>query len=120
MKIWFLGSSQTKHIEKVFLHCGYEVLNPNNKQKGILGKFETLFKLLKCDVIYCVGGVDVSENFFYRMAALFKKKIIVHWIGTDVLTYTKKYNENNKVINKKCINLAGSALLQSELSQIGV
>jgi glycosyltransferase involved in cell wall biosynthesis len=120
MKVLFLGSSQIKHIEKVFLHFGYEIINPNNKYKGVLRKFETLYKLLKCDMIYFVSGTDISKSAFLKLAVFLKKKIIVHWIGTDVLTYTKRYNETQTVINKDCINLAGSDLLQRELRQIGI
>lgn len=120
MKVWFFGSTQTKHIEKVFSSCGYEVLNSKNKHNGILSKFETLFKLLKSDTIYCVSGIDINKSSFFRLAAFLRKRIIVHWIGTDVLTFTQKYNESKKVINKNCINLSGSELLQKELREIGI
>lgn len=120
MKVWFFGSTQTKHIEKVFSNCGYEIVNSNNKCKGFFSKFETVFKLLSCDIIYCVSGIDINESAFFRLAVFLRKKIIVHWIGTDVLTFTQKYNESKKVINKNCINLSVSSQLQRELEEIKI
>ncbi|MBR4123687.1 MAG: hypothetical protein IKT93_04650, partial [Clostridia bacterium] len=63
---------------------------------------------------------DISKSAFLKLAMFLKKKIIVHWIGTDVLTYTKRYNETKKVINKNCINLVVSDHLQEELKNIKI
>lgn len=120
MKVLFLGSTQIKHIKKVFLHCGYQVAELDNKDSGFLGKTETFLKLCKSDMVYCVGGVDIDELIFFRFAKFLKKRIVVHWIGTDVLEYTKRYQENKKIINKNCINLVVSNHLQEELKNIKI
>jgi len=120
MKVLLLGSSQTKHIEKVFTHCGHRVIALRKMKSAFLDKIEFLLKFLACNMLYHVGGLDVDSAFFFRMAGFFGKKVVVHWIGTDVLNYTKKYEEHRRAINKNCINLAGSELLQKELEQIGI
>ncbi len=120
MKILLLGSSQTKHIEKVFSHCGHRAIILQNKKSAILNRFNFIVHFLRCNTLYHVGGVDIHESFFLRLARILGKKVIVHWIGTDVLIFTKKYREHHRGINKNCINLVVSKHLQSELEAIEI
>ena len=117
MRILLLGSSQTKHISNLFSKEGYKIVKSECKNGGFLGKIEFFSKLLVTDMIYHVGGIDISSSLFFRIAYLLRKKIVVHWIGTDVLNFTKA---EKKGINRNCINLVVSEQLQNELKEIDI
>ncbi len=55
------------------------VFKPSGKSKP--GKLLSLFF---SDVIYLIGG-DLRHNRFYRMALMLNKKLIFHWVGSDIL-----------------------------------
>lgn len=120
MRILLLGSSQTKHIRDLFSKDGHKIVESECKNGGFLGKIEFFSKLLVTDMVYHVGGIDISRSLFFRIARILGKKIVVHWIGTDVLNFTKLYEKEKKVINEQAINLAGSDLLKKELQEIGI
>lgn len=88
------------------------------------------------DIIYWIygGGPKLYKNLYYWLNP--RKKIIIHWIGTDVLVWGRKINSNNlrtriyyklwksvikyKVKTGQCINLAGAEWLKDELNEIGI
>lgn len=86
--IGVMGSDQINHIIPVLEETGYHVINI---QDIWMGKEETFKKEAKyreiigtCDVLYNV----YSGNYFWAKASYAKligKKVINHWIGTDVL-----------------------------------
>ncbi len=112
--------------------------------KGIINKLlensitiEETFNLKEADLIYCVYGRGPSLNFTNRKLWFSKQKLIVHWIGTDVLTHVNKLTKNknlrslyyhklwNKIIkikteNKSMLNLCCAPWLCEELNQVGV
>lgn len=49
--------------------------------RGKIGKWLSLWR---SDLIYLIGG-DIRPNRFYHLALLLKKKIIFHWVGSDIL-----------------------------------
>ena len=50
-------------------------------RKSQLGKW---FSLWRSDLIYLIGG-DIRPNRFYHMALKLHKKLIFHWVGSDIL-----------------------------------
>lgn len=50
-------------------------------RRSKLGKWLSLWR---SDLIYLIGG-DVRPNRFYQLALLFHKKLIFHWVGSDIL-----------------------------------
>ena len=117
MRILIIGSSQTKHIVEIYKDCGWGV-NTFIKHKGNLFlKAKNLFSLLFADVVYFVGGVDYKKNRDLRIAKAFGKKIIVHWIGTDVLIQTESFRRNGEKINSDVVNLAVTPQLKEELKE---
>ena len=82
MKVLFLGEDQTRHISKLYQEQGHAVRVIHG---GRLNKLLGLPGLLWADTVYHVFGTDINRVFLLRLAKLLKKKIILHWIGTDVL-----------------------------------
>lgn len=68
------------------------------------------------DVIYSVSGRELN-SLYMRLAELLRKKIIIHWIGTDVL---EALSQPPRKIHSGCTHLAGSELLREELETIGI
>lgn len=120
MKIVFIGSSQLRHIKNIYENFGYQISIFNKSKANILFKLYNFSKLLWSDLVYCVGGIDYESYSILRLAKVLGKKIIIHWIGTDVLIAQKKYLDTGKVINSDILNLAVSEDLCKELRSIGV
>ena len=120
MKILLVGSSQTKHVEEIYKHLGYECWGFVSKSENGFAKLMNVFRFLRSDLVYAVGGFDVSQSMLFRLGTLLRKKQIIHWIGTDVIKILESYKEYPRKINSNCINIAGSMLLQEELKTIGI
>ena len=106
MKILIIGSSQVKHIKAIYNSIDVEVEELELSDGDIVAKMCNLIKCLRSNIIYYVGGSDYKKNKFLRLGKLLNKKIIVHWIGTDVLHEMARFKETGSVINKDIINLA--------------
>lgn len=88
------------------------------------------------DIIYWVygGGPQLIKYIYYWLNP--KKVIIIHWIGTDVLTWYQKIRQGKtksklyyglwsfvnimKSRMGKCINISGSEWLKNELSELRI
>lgn len=120
MNVVFLGSTQTKHIRKIYDNCSWKVAVFKKSSGSVFAKLDNFSTLFGADLVYCVGGMDCDSYGALRLAKALGKKIIIHWIGTDVLIAGKKYLDTGKVINSDVINLAVSEELCKELRNIGV
>ncbi|MCI9336284.1 MAG: glycosyltransferase family 4 protein [Lachnospiraceae bacterium] len=88
IKIAVMGSSQIEHIIPILIESGYQVTNiqnifSSNKSKE---EKELLYRkvISECDMLYNV----YSGSYFWAKASYAKligKKVVTHWIGTDVL-----------------------------------
>lgn len=88
IRIGIMGSNQIKHIIPLLTESGYQVTNiqtifSSDKTKE---QKEELYRktICECDLLYNV----YSGNYFWAKASFAKlagKKVITHWIGTDVL-----------------------------------
>lgn len=120
MRVFFLGQSQTQHIAKVYRSMGHDTRFMVDGSK--FAKFINVFEILRADIIYQVFGEDIRKSKYLTLSALLKKKIVLHWIGTDVLLATEDYRKSRKIINTDFlhIDLACAKHLQDELAQIGI
>lgn len=120
MRIFFLGETQTRHIAKIYLSMGHNVWILADGHKS--SKFKNILELFRSDIVYQVSGMDIKKNKYLALATFLKKKIILHWIGTDVLLTTEAYRKSGKIINANYphINLACAIHLKDELAQIGI
>ena len=86
-----------------------------------IDKLKYIFHILNSDIQYIVGG-SVSGSGAIDLALKLNKKIVLHWVGTDVLEASKIVNNNlhdNRYINNT-IHLCETVWIQEELDSIGV
>lgn len=119
-KIILLGSSQGKSIAQI-LSQEYDAsfIQNENTQRGILKKLVTYIRNIKdADVIY---NVFTDEKFYLKafIAKIMGKKVLTHWIGTDVwnLLQNKKKYRCLSIIDK---HLCCSLPLKNELASKGI
>ena len=78
--------------------------------------------LFRADLIYLIGG-DLRPNRFYRVALLFGKKVIIHWVGTDIVEMKSWLEQGHKFCSwmlKQATHWAEVNWTAAELDQIGV
>ena len=110
MKIGLIGSEiHAGQMNKMLKNS--VLLATNKKQPSI---FNFINELKKCDVVYIIGFFIPKYSI---LACLFGKKVIVHWIGTDVLNlHNFKIRLLYKtLLNGVDINLCGAVWLKKEL-----
>lgn len=122
MKVGIIGpDTQVRHIVELFENNKIEYSNLNlcfkNKNKYIdIARF--VVEVVKVDVVYFIFSA-YYYNTKIRIAKLFNKKVINHWIGSDILLAQKndKYKKIQKYID---VNLACSPLIKEELYSMGI
>ncbi|PNV80069.1 MAG: hypothetical protein C0196_03520 [Dictyoglomus turgidum] len=88
---------------------------------SLYSKILAIIKLYKADVIYCIGGM-VNGEFAYLLSWKPKGKIIMHWVGSDVLNAIRffKNGSYNKKLLTKSIHFAEVPWIAEELKSIGI
>lgn len=120
MKLLVIGSTQTKHITDFFSVYGCKCTTFEAHHNCWTKRIKNLLRLLRADIIYQVSGMDVQESKYLRIAKFFHKKIVMHWIGTDVMLIRNSLQKDPREINKGCINLAVTKQLCQELHEVGI
>ena len=120
MKVVFYGNYAIKQVRPIYEAAGWKCDEYRETGGSPLAKLRELFKLVSADCVYIVSGCDVQSTFAYRLALKLKKKVIVHWIGTDVLRIREDYYKNPRKINSECENYAVVSWLKDELTEIGI
>lgn len=121
MKVLFFGSDFfTKIISEIYQEAGHETRIMG--RASLIQKVQAVKDVLWCDEVYLVSGRDLNSVKLLRLAMALKKRIIIHWNGTDVLQATEKFQNNHIVLNAQYphIDLAGAEHLQTELEDIGI
>lgn len=79
--VGLMGSTQIEHVAKV-LEGRYDViLEPEWSGNPLIDSVRFLQFLSKVDVVYIVFVSSTSTR--YKLTKLLKKKLLLHWIGTD-------------------------------------
>lgn len=94
----------------------FVIEDSGSKIKKLLNGFVSI---LKSDIIYFGYGCTY-ENGYLKIAKMLHKKVICHWIGTDVVLAKRNIKLALKVQKHISLNLAGSAFLKQELKEIGI
>lgn len=119
-KIIIFGSTQSKYIKEIFESENWMCDIFSSCARPLYRRYLNFKKLASVSAVYRVGGGDPNTTDM-RVARLLHKRIIIHWIGTDVHTAIKrKPNRRLLKIYHKYIHLAGSELLRKELQTIGI
>lgn len=119
-RVLFIGSSQTAHIAKIYERCGWKFRIFDKTGSKIRRSIRNVIYIIQSNLIYIVGVFDVVNFFPYRLAKVMNKSIIIHWIGTDVDRFVNGDFSKAKELNNRCVNIAGSQLLQKELKSVGI
>lgn len=128
-KIFLTGSTQIVHIAELLTENGYETqILPCNigTKKNLLRYYwellcyywKYIFALWGNPQVYIVYAMP-NDCLTLILARMFRKKVILHWIGTDVYNYTHKL-VSTKPYTGNVSHVAGSPLLCSELKAVGI
>lgn len=122
MKIGAFGSPNIIELLDQAVGSEYEVVNINYKgvipysRKHILSFF---IKIINVDILYSVS-VSKFSCWLAIFAKILHKKVIFHWIGTDVLNQLEGKENVNKYMKYVDLNLAYSENLQEELKSLSI
>lgn len=74
-----------------------------------------------CDVVYSINGAYGGSGTI-DLAFKLKKKVVFHWVGTDVMKATARFKEGNHDSRyvRKASHLCEVNWIQDELAQIGI
>ena len=67
MRIVFNGSGQIKHIIKLYEEEGWECVDISSDRKSLSSDIRKAMALLKTDVVYSVGGIDLNKSKLLRL-----------------------------------------------------
>ncbi|WP_297432233.1 hypothetical protein [uncultured Cetobacterium sp.] len=124
IKIFFSGTDQVYRVEKIFKKK-YNIKTLNDKSEKnnkYINLLKDIYKISKANILYTTfWGIPCKKNSVYlKIAKLLNKKVVCHWIGSDVLEALKNPKETIKLQKYIDINLTGSELLKSELLELGI
>ncbi|MFM6927831.1 MAG: glycosyltransferase, partial [Bdellovibrio sp.] len=96
----------------------YIALNTSEK---IIDKIRFLLLLPFCSTVYSISGTT-STGGALKLALALKKKIVMHWVGTDVILAQKVHREGDPLpqIIHASKHLCEVSWIQSELREIGI
>lgn len=85
-KILIRGYQQRRHIARLFTEFGHEVYEFHSKKPlQILRVLDYIKQIKNSDILYFVGGNITKSKFYVKVARHFKKDVVIHWVGSDVL-----------------------------------
>lgn len=100
-------------------------------KKGIYKSFNTYYSkidklkiipfLLTADVLYSINGA-IDKSKVFDLAFKLNKKVIMHWVGSDVIHATKVYKQGkaNELYTKKAKHLCEVEWIKQELNEIEI
>lgn len=119
MKVLLISfDTQKEQLKNMLNSSDIQIVELNNNKGKVKKLIEAIRKVKKSNIIYIGYGCH-KKNIYLYLAKIFNKKVISHWIGTDVLL--AKENKNfNKVLKYIDCNLTCSPVLKEELKEIGI
>ncbi|TCL61805.1 hypothetical protein EDC14_103238 [Hydrogenispora ethanolica] len=78
--------------------------------------------LLRADLIYLIGG-DLRHNRFFNLAFLLGKRLVVHWVGSDILAMKEWHEQKRRFASwmvKKAEHWAEVDWTAAELLDLGI
>lgn len=111
--------TQREQLKSMIQDKDIEIIDLNYKDKSNIKKLcLMLIEMIRIDILYFGYGC-YRINPYLRIAKLYKKKVMCHWIGTDVLR-AKEVSNLKKVQSYIDYNLACSPIIKEELNQVGI
>ncbi|GLI36674.1 hypothetical protein KI811_13995 [Geobacter hydrogenophilus] len=92
-----------------------------NIDGSLVDKFNYIANLVKADLLYIIGG-DNKFGFTLFFAFLLRKRIVMHWVGTDVLVARENFQagKSSQFLVKYSRHLCEAGWIQQELREIGI
>ncbi len=81
-------------------------------------RIKALFLIPTVDVVYSINGT-LSKSKVFDIALFFNKKVMMTWVGTDVLKAKNEVNKNEKFL-KKVNHYCEVSWIQEELKTINI
>ena len=114
----YFGQILTKQLSEFDNINSYKIYNTNEKK---IDKIKFALDIFKTDIVYSVSAT-ISNGGALNLALRFNKKIVQHFIGSDVLTAIDDYKNGN--INKNLIEnsryLCEVDWIEKELKEIDI
>lgn len=84
-------------------------------------KLRYLYHVLSADLIYSINGAITGSRVF-DLAIRLNKKVIMHWVGTDIVTAQEQYQngKHNEKYISKAIHFCEAKWSKIELGKIGI
>jgi len=122
MKIGVFGPQfQSQHIIELLKHFHVDCIDINKTLSGenLIKKYKQFIKTIsKVDTVYTIGQ-SFRFNPKIVISKILGKKVISHWIGSDILEAKKnRFHKINQWFID--INLSCSELIQNELFDMGI
>jgi glycosyltransferase involved in cell wall biosynthesis len=88
---------------------------------GVWQKIRYVWHMISAKVLYQVGGSHIYGGTL-RIAMLLSRKIVMHWVGTDVLNLREacKVGDVNTELIRRTIHLCEVDWIKEELIEVGV
>ncbi len=88
---------------------------------GLVNRMRVLTHLLSADVVYMIGGAVTRSN-LVDLAMLLRKKIVMHWVGTDVSNAQKAIENKLAIPSYVAYSTHWCEVdwIQEELGEIGI
>jgi len=125
MKIFFIGLpyfseklSKTLSVYDSSLSC-----DSLKTKSGLLGRLALYFGVLRCDLVYSMSGaIGKKGTNIFDFALALNKKVIMHWVGTDVLDAARliKLQEFKPSYFHNIRHFCEVEWIRDELEQIGI
>lgn len=92
-----------------------------NTYYNLWDKIKAPFVLYFSDVLYSINGT-LDQSKLISLAFWLKKRVVMHWVGSDVTTAIKQYKSGdfNKIYFNKSEHLTVAPWLSEELKEIGL
>lgn len=117
-KLGLLGDTQIDHIAKI-LENDYEIVNGPSLNGNQIKKLVGLIDFFRnTDVVYRV--YSPAHLPFMMLAKLMRAPVVIHWIGSDVLSATDNPILYRKIASQAALNITCYEELQNELADVGI
>lgn len=118
MRVGLIGSSQVEHIAKLLEGDCEIVYGPTVVRNPFAWGIRLVPFLMKVDVVYWI--FVIRRPVVYRIIKLLKKRLVLHWIGSDVQNALQEPERFRKIAGMASVNLVCYEGLQKELASIGI
>lgn len=114
----YFAEKITSELNKIDAEHSYIMLNTYYK---LADKIKLLYLLPFSKTLYSINGT-LSKSLAVSYALLLKKRVVMHWVGSDVLAAKNDYLKNryNSSFINKCLHLTDTPWFVDELAKIGI